>query len=127
MLEYVGIQISLRTKLRRDKRLSEAQMRSKRRTCLKFVSSGGKMGVETHTSGLTGSKSKVETFETSEIFPVREESGSSRGGATVIIGSITVKDLDRQIIVQTTRSKRRGEQISVVRSECKRIVAAQSR
>jgi hypothetical protein len=38
----VGTQDSLRTKLRRDKRLSEAQMRSKRRTCLKFVSSGGR-------------------------------------------------------------------------------------
>jgi hypothetical protein len=85
------------------------------------------VGVETHTSGLTGSKSKVETFETSEIFPVREESESSGGGATVIVGSIIVKDLDRQIIVQTTRSKHRGEQISVVRSERKRIVAAQSR
>jgi hypothetical protein len=61
--EYVGIRNSLSTKLIRDKRLSEAQIRSKRRTCLKFVSSGGKVGVKTHTSGLTGSKSKVETFE----------------------------------------------------------------
>jgi hypothetical protein len=91
----VGIQNSLRTKLRRDKRFSEAQMRSKRRTCFKFVSSGGKEEVETHTPGLAGSKSKVETFEISEIFQVREESESSGGGATVTIGSSTVKDLDR--------------------------------
>jgi hypothetical protein len=90
----MGIQNSLRTKLRRDKHFSEAQMRSKRRTCFKFVSSGGKAEVETHTSGLTGSKSKVETFETSEIFQVREERESSGGGATMIIGSSTVKDLD---------------------------------
>jgi hypothetical protein len=53
------------------------------------------VGVETHTSRLTGSKSKVETFETSEIFPVREESEISRGGATVIVGSIIVEYLDR--------------------------------
>ena len=95
----MGIQNSLRTKLRRDKCPSEVQMRSKRRTCLKFISLGGKVGVETHSSGLTGSKSKVETFETSEIFPIREESESSGGGATVIVGSIIVKDLDYQIIV----------------------------
>jgi hypothetical protein len=50
--------------------------------------------VETHTSGLAGSKSKVETFETSEIFQVREESESSGGGATMTVGSSTVKDLD---------------------------------
>jgi hypothetical protein len=91
----VGIQNSLRTKLRRDKRFSEAQMRSKRRTCFKFISSGRKAEVETHTPGLAGSKSKVETFETSEIFQVREESESSGGGATMTVGSSTVKDLDR--------------------------------
>jgi hypothetical protein len=102
-------------------------MRSKRKTCLKFESSGGKVGVETNTSGLTGSKSKVKTFEIFEIFPVREKSERSGGGATVIVGSIIVKYLDRQIIVQTMRSKRRGEQISVIRSKRKRIVAAQSR
>jgi hypothetical protein len=51
-------------------------MRSKRQTCLKFESSGGKVGVKTHTLGLTGSKSKVETFEISDIFLVKEESES---------------------------------------------------
>jgi hypothetical protein len=50
--------------------------------------------VETHTSGLVGSKLKVETFETSAIFQVKEESESSGGGATMTIGSSTVKDLD---------------------------------
>jgi hypothetical protein len=60
MQEYVGIRNSLSTKLRRDKCLSEAQIRSKRRTCLKFVSSGGKVGVETHTSGLIGGGRPVQ-------------------------------------------------------------------
>ena len=123
----MGIKNSIRTKLRRDKHFSEAQTRSKRKTCFKFVSSGGKEEVETHTPGLTGSKLKVETFETSEIFPIREENESSGGGATVIVGSIIVKYLDRQIIVQTMTSKHRGEQISFIRSKRKRIVIAQSR
>jgi hypothetical protein len=91
----VGIQNYIRTKLRRDKHFSEAQMRSKRRTCFKFVSSRGKEEVETHTLGLTRSKSKVKTFETYEIFEVKEESESSGGGETVIIRSSTMKDLDR--------------------------------
>jgi hypothetical protein len=89
----VGTRDPLRTKLRRDKCFSEAQMRSKRRTCFKFVSSGGKAEVETHISGLTGGRSKVEAFGTSEIFQVREESESSGGGVTVVVGSSTVKDL----------------------------------
>jgi hypothetical protein len=50
--------------------------------------------VETHTLGLIGSKLKFKTFETSEILQVREESESSRGGATVTIGLSIVKDLD---------------------------------
>jgi hypothetical protein len=54
-------------------------MRSKRRTCFKFVSSGGKEEVETHTSGLAGSKSKVETFETSDIFQVGKKVKAQEG------------------------------------------------
>jgi hypothetical protein len=51
--------------------------------------------VETHTLGLGGSKSKVETFETSKIFQVREESEISGGRATVTVGLRNVKDLER--------------------------------
>jgi hypothetical protein len=56
---------------------------------------GRKAEVETHISGLTGGRSRVEAFRTSEIFQVREERESSGGGATVTVGSSTVRDLDR--------------------------------
>jgi hypothetical protein len=94
MQEYVGIQNPLRTKLRRDKRFLEAQMRSKRQTCFKFVSSRGKAEVEAHILGLTRGRSRVEAFGTSEIFQVKEESESSGGGETVTIGSSVVRYLD---------------------------------
>jgi hypothetical protein len=76
----VGTRDPLRTKLRRDKRFSEAHMRSKRRTCFKFVRSDGKVEVETPISGLTGGRSKAEAFRTYEIFQVREENEISGGG-----------------------------------------------
>jgi hypothetical protein len=66
-------------------------------------------GSRDHTSGLTGSKPKVETFETYEIFQVREESESSGGGETMIVGSSAVKDLDHWNHVQTIRRMRREE------------------
>jgi hypothetical protein len=62
-----------------------------------------------HTPGLAGSKPKVETFETSEIFQVREESESSGGGGTMIVGSSVVKYLDRWNHIQTVRRTRREE------------------
>jgi hypothetical protein len=68
-------------------------MRSKRRPCFKSVSSGGKTKVKTHTPRLVGSKLKVETFKTSEIFQVREESERSRRGATMTVRSSIVKDI----------------------------------
>jgi hypothetical protein len=94
--KYVGIQIPLRTKHRRDKRFLRVQMRSKRRTCFKFVSFRRKAEVETHLLGLIGGRSRAEAFGTSEIFQVREESESSGGRATVTIRSSTVRDLDRE-------------------------------
>jgi len=63
-------------------------------------------------------KFKGEAFETFEIFQVREESKSSRGGTTVVVGSSIVKNLDCQIRVQTTRNEHRGGQIWTVRFEC---------
>jgi hypothetical protein len=68
-------------------------MRSKRQTCFKFVSSRWKAEVKTPISVLTGGRLKAEAFGTSEIFQVREESESSGGGATMVIGSRTVKYL----------------------------------
>jgi hypothetical protein len=94
MQKYVGIQNPLRTKLRRDKLFLRVQMRSKRRTCFKFVIFVRKVEVETHISGLTGGRSRDEAFKTYEIFKVREERESSGGGVVVTIGLSIVRYLD---------------------------------
>jgi hypothetical protein len=60
-------------------------------------------GSRDHTSVLIGSNMKVETFEKFEISQVREETKISGGGATMIVGSSAVKDLDRWNHVQTIR------------------------
>jgi hypothetical protein len=64
---------------------------------------------ETKVIGLA-EESKVETFETLEIFQVREKFQSSGGGASTTIRSATEgEDLDHRIYVQILRGTSAGE------------------
>jgi hypothetical protein len=76
--------------------------------------------VRLKTSGSQQEESKVEAFETLEIFQVWEEIASSGGGATTAIRSAAEEEIwTVESHVQTPRSEQEEDQIWAVRSERK--------